>query len=212
LYAGRRAQEEFEFGILVGMNNEPTTTKPSSLASNVRLRIVWISVLMAFGLYLTRVSLGEIVKTESFLKDPAFLESASTRFSVELTGGLDRAEVGRWIQEHVRTPIDLSKLKLPYTLSDMLTKQEAEEVLADVQRSGGEGLIRISKSQLGSILGAFFFSYALFQVPAGWFSDRLGARKMLAIYIFSWSLLTFLTGWVSSLYGLMFARLFFGFA
>lgn len=167
---------------------------------------------MAFGLYLTRVSLGEIVKTESFLKDPAFLESASTRFSVELTGGLDRTEVGRWIQEHVRTPIDLSKLKLPYTLSDMLTKQEADEVLADVQRAGGEGLIRISKSQLGSILGAFFFSYALFQVPAGWFSDRLGARKMLAIYIFSWSLLTFLTGWVSSLYGLMFARLFFGFA
>ena len=72
------------------MKLEPTESDTSLRPTNVRLRIVWISVLMAFGLYLTRVSLGEIVKTESFLKDPAFVESQSTRFSVELKGGIER--------------------------------------------------------------------------------------------------------------------------
>ena len=76
---------------------------------------------MAFGLYLTRVSLGEIVKTESFLKDSAFLESSSTRFSVEIKGGLDRPGVADWISKHVEGTADLSKVKLPFTVADHLT-------------------------------------------------------------------------------------------
>jgi MFS family permease len=36
-----------------------------------------------------------------------------------------------------------------------------------------------SKVQIARILAAFFFTYALFQVPAGWASDRWGARRML---------------------------------
>ena len=35
----------------------------------------------------------------------------------------------------------------------------------------------LSPTQTGAILSAFFFSYALAQVPAGWLSDRFGARK-----------------------------------
>jgi MFS family permease len=45
-----------------------------------------------------------------------------------------------------------------------------------------------SKERLGKVLGAFFFTYALFQVPAGWASDRFGARRMLPLYIVLWSL------------------------
>jgi ACS family glucarate transporter-like MFS transporter len=41
----------------------------------------------------------------------------------------------------------------------------------------------LSDQQTGAVLSAFFFSYALGQVPAGWLSDRFGARKMLPIYI-----------------------------
>ena len=89
-------------------------------------------------------------------------------------------------QRHVEGTADLRKVKLPFTVADHLTKLEAEGVVAQIQEVEGEASMRISKSQLGDILGAFFFSYALFQVPAGWFSDRLGARKMLAIYISSW--------------------------
>lgn len=65
----------------------------------------------------------------------------------------------------------------------------------------------VSKKELGEILGAFFFTYALFQVPAGWISDRFGARWMLSIYILSWSLLTGITGFISSSGALLFARL-----
>ncbi|HUY92944.1 MAG TPA: MFS transporter [Pirellulales bacterium] len=44
-------------------------------------------------------------------------------------------------------------------------------------------------------LSAFFWSYALGQVPGGWISDRFGARLMMTIYILSWSLFTAMTGW-----------------
>ena len=52
----------------------------------------------------------------------------------------------------------------------------------------------LSDEQIGILLGSFFVSYALCQVPSGWFSDRFGARKMLTIYILMWSLFTAMTG------------------
>lgn len=105
-------------------------------ATRIRYRIIGISVLMAFIMYLDRICLGEIVKTDSF-------------------------------------------------------KQETG----------------LSKDQIGSILGAFFFTYALFQVPAGWIGDRFGAQKMLAAYILLWSLLTAATGLVYGSLGLLLMRL-----
>lgn len=104
--------------------------------SNVRHRIIAVSMLMAFILYLDRICLAEIVKSASFKAD-----------------------------------------------------------------------IPLTKEEIGRILGAFFFSYALFQVPTGWASDRFGARKMLTAYIVLWSLFTGLTGLVSTFSGLLVARL-----
>ena len=104
--------------------------------TRIRYRIIAVSVLMAFIMYLDRVCLGEIVKSESFRSD-----------------------------------------------------------------------FNAPKEQIGSILGSFFFTYALMQIPAGWASDRFGARTMLPIYIVLWSLMTGLTGWVMSLQGLLIARL-----
>lgn len=105
-------------------------------ASNVRSRILWVTMLMAFILYLDRICMGEIVKSLSF-----------------------NAELG------------------------------------------------LSKEEIGKILGSFFFTYALFQVPAGWASDRFGARPMLTAYIVLWSLLTLATGLVSTFAGLLLVRL-----
>jgi sugar phosphate permease len=61
-------------------------------------------------------------------------------------------------------------------------------------------------------LSAFYFSYAISQIPAGWASDRWGARKMLTLYILAWSLMTLMTGLVASLWGLFIARFVFGIA
>ncbi|MCA9048790.1 MAG: MFS transporter [Planctomycetaceae bacterium] len=67
--------------------------------------------------------------------------------------------------------------------------------------------VKLSKDQIGQILSSFFITYALFQVPAGWISDRFGARKMLTGYILAWSVLTGLTGFMTGLTGLLLARL-----
>lgn len=134
-------------GDAAAQNNLPTSaalpenpfrSPPPELqaATNVRYRIVFISILMAFSLYLDRVCLGEIVKADSFRAD-----------------------------------------------------------------------VQLSPEQIGRILGAFFFTYALFQVPAGWISDRFGARRMLTGYILAWSLLTGLTGLMTSSAALLAARL-----
>ncbi len=69
-----------------------------------------------------------------------------------------------------------------------------------------------SKEELGNVLGAFFFTYALFQIPAGWASDRFGGRGALTVYIVAWSVLTAITGMVSTISGLLLIRLAFGIA
>jgi sugar phosphate permease len=52
----------------------------------------------------------------------------------------------------------------------------------------------ISKITMGWILSAFSWSYALFQVPAGWLADRFGSRIVLAAAMALWSAFTVATG------------------
>jgi sugar phosphate permease len=47
---------------------------------------------------------------------------------------------------------------------------------------------------MGYIFSAFFWAYALFQVPGGWLSDRFGARKVLGAIVTYWSAMTAATG------------------
>ncbi|MFN8709431.1 MAG: MFS transporter, partial [Planctomyces sp.] len=54
--------------------------------------------------------------------------------------------------------------------------------------------LKMTQSQMSWFLSAFFWSYALCQVPAGWLSDRYGPRAILTFYILAWSLVTALLG------------------
>lgn len=65
----------------------------------------------------------------------------------------------------------------------------------------------LTQSDMALFLGAFFWSYALGQVPFGWLSDRLGARGMLTFYILAWSFFTGALGMVDSLTLLILMRL-----
>src|SRR5262245_48752 len=56
----------------------------------------------------------------------------------------------------------------------------------------------LSNVEMSWLLSAFFWAYALGQVPSGWLSDRYGARIMLALYILAWSLFTGWMGLVTS--------------
>jgi sugar phosphate permease len=46
------------------------------------------------------------------------------------------------------------------------------------------------KVTMGFIFSAFVWSYALFQVPGGWLSDRFGARSVLTGVVTFWSVMT----------------------
>lgn len=59
---------------------------------------------------------------------------------------------------------------------------------------------------------AFFWAYALFQVPAGWLSDRFGARVLITLYIAAWSLFTAATSFATGFATLFAARLLCGLA
>ena len=67
--------------------------------------------------------------------------------------------------------------------------------------------LSLSQKEMGWFMGAFFYSYALAQVPSGWLSDRFGARIMLVIYILSWSFFTAMIGAAYSFVMLVVARL-----
>lgn len=48
----------------------------------------------------------------------------------------------------------------------------------------------LTRTETGWILGSFFWSYALLQIPSGRLADRWGARRTLALYAALWSLAT----------------------
>jgi sugar phosphate permease len=56
---------------------------------------------------------------------------------------------------------------------------------------------------LGLILGCYNWAYALFQIPGGWFGDRVGPRIALASVVIWWSVFTFITGFSMSVTMLM---------
>jgi MFS transporter, ACS family, glucarate transporter len=57
----------------------------------------------------------------------------------------------------------------------------------------------ISTATMGSILSAFVFGYAFFQIPGGWAGDRFGPRGVLTFAIAWWSLFTAATALAPSL-------------
>lgn len=67
--------------------------------------------------------------------------------------------------------------------------------------------LSISNDDLSFCFSAFFFTYALAQVPSGWMSDRFGARVMLTVYILVWSFFTAMMGMTIGVVSLLMVRL-----
>lgn len=68
----------------------------------------------------------------------------------------------------------------------------------------------LTDGQLGIVFGAFWFAYALFEIPGGWMGDRIGARFTLTRIVLAWSLFTALTGAATGFVSLLTYRLLFG--
>ena len=58
--------------------------------------------------------------------------------------------------------------------------------------------LHLSKSEMGTIFGAFGLAYALFEIPGGWMGDWLGPRRVLMRIVLWWSSFTALMGWMWS--------------
>jgi MFS transporter, ACS family, D-galactonate transporter len=68
----------------------------------------------------------------------------------------------------------------------------------------------LTDSQRGLMNSAFFWTYALLQVPAGWMVDRFGVRYPYAVSFVFWSVVSALTGAAQSVSQLFTLRLLLG--
>lgn len=71
--------------------------------------------------------------------------------------------------------------------------------------------LRISGSQLGTLLSAFFWTYTLMQVPAGWLVDHFDVKWVFAAGFFIWSVATAVTGVLHGFLALLLIRVVLGF-
>ena len=60
---------------------------------------------------------------------------------------------------------------------------------------------------MGFIMAAFFWSYSLLQIPAGWFADRFGRQKGLGLAVAWWSIATSMMGVATGFKSLLALRL-----
>jgi len=70
--------------------------------------------------------------------------------------------------------------------------------------------LHFNKTQLGALFSTFFWTYAGFQLVAGWLVDRYDVRWVLGLGFLIWSLATFFTGLSASFATLFALRLLLG--
>ncbi len=68
----------------------------------------------------------------------------------------------------------------------------------------------IGNAEMGLILGAFGWTYALFQIPGGWLVDKMAPRVLLPIILIGWSIATISTSIASTVLGFFIIRLMVG--
>jgi ACS family D-galactonate transporter-like MFS transporter len=68
----------------------------------------------------------------------------------------------------------------------------------------------LDTAQMGYVLSAFGWTYALCQIPGGWLVDRVAPRVLFAVLIVAWSLATILLGFTATVAGLMAVRMLVG--
>ena len=68
----------------------------------------------------------------------------------------------------------------------------------------------LSPTQMGYVFSAFYLAYALFEIPTGWWGDRVGTRRVLTRIVCWWSAFTVLTGVTFSFSSLVAIRFLFG--
>lgn len=87
----------------------------------------------------------------------------------------------------------------------------SRNILGPAEKSMEDDL-RVSKEAMGFIMGSFFYTYSLMQIPGGWLSDRLGTRLVLPLLAVVWAGATAAMGLAVGFYSLLLAYLLVGLA
>ncbi|RJL27052.1 MFS transporter [Pectobacterium polaris] len=67
--------------------------------------------------------------------------------------------------------------------------------------------LHLTPEMMGFIMAAFFWSYSLLQIPAGWFADRFGQKKALGLAVAWWSIATSAMGFATGFKSLLGLRI-----
>ncbi len=70
--------------------------------------------------------------------------------------------------------------------------------------------LHISNTELGTLLSAFFWTYCLMQMPAGWLVDRFDVKWVFAAGFFIWSTATAVTGVLHGFVAMLLIRIILG--
>lgn len=68
----------------------------------------------------------------------------------------------------------------------------------------------LSDKQMGFVFSAFTLAYGIFEIPTGWWGDRIGTRRVLARIVTWWSAFTIFTSFAFSYTSLLAVRFLFG--
>jgi MFS family permease len=68
----------------------------------------------------------------------------------------------------------------------------------------------LSQVEMSFVFSAFTLAYAIFEIPTGWWGDRVGTRRVLTRIVTWWSVFTVLTGTVFNYPSLLITRFLFG--
>ena len=68
----------------------------------------------------------------------------------------------------------------------------------------------LTDQQMGYVFSAFTLAYGLFEIPTGWWGDKVGTRSVLMRIVSWWSMFTMLTAGAWNFVSLLAVRFLFG--
>ncbi|MEM0914749.1 MAG: MFS transporter [Planctomycetota bacterium] len=93
-----------------------------------------------------------------------------------------------------------------HTVNTYMDRVAISSAKGDMQND----IVGLDDQMMGFAFGIFSLGYALFQIPAGWFSDKAGPRIALTVVVIVWSVFTAMTGFVYTAIALLVVRFLFG--
>jgi MFS transporter, ACS family, glucarate transporter len=70
--------------------------------------------------------------------------------------------------------------------------------------------LQLDKVQMGMVFSAFTLAYGIFEIPTGWWGDKIGTRRVLTRIVIWWSSFTIVTAAAFNYYSLLIIRFLFG--